>query len=91
MKKQRKHYSPEEKVAILSQHLLDCKLSDEDEPLKICGHKPAEIFGSVVDEGLRREDAGVIDDMINRAKLFDGSPRDLLSRLCLADIPVDKS
>jgi hypothetical protein len=48
------------------------------------------VLGRVVCERLRWENARIVDEMVNRAKLADGGECDLLRRRWLADISVDE-
>jgi len=50
--------------ASASSYLLDRKLSDEDEPLQIGGHKATEFVDRVLGKGLCREYARVVDDAV---------------------------
>jgi hypothetical protein len=56
---------------LLSEHLLDRELGDVDVAFEIRRDKGTEIVSGVISEGLRREDACVVDNNINRAKLLN--------------------
>ena len=73
----------------LRQDLFDCELRDEDEPFQICRGETAKIVGSVVREGLGNEDAGIVDNMVDRSELSDRGLCNLLSGRCLTDVSVD--
>jgi hypothetical protein len=49
--------------------LLDRELGNVAVAFKVRRHKGTKIVGAVIGETLRREDAGVVDNNINRAEL----------------------
>jgi hypothetical protein len=71
--------------------LFDGELGDEDEPFQVGGGETAKLVGRVVREGLGYEDAGIVDNVVDRAELGDRGLCDRLGGRCLADVSVDES
>ena len=74
----------------LRQHLPDCKLRDEDEPFQVDRHEAAKLFRSVLRKRFHREDACIIDNVIDRAELLYRGLCDLRGRRCLTDVTVEQ-
>jgi hypothetical protein len=63
----------------LRQHLLDGELRNEDEPFKVGRNEAQEFIDGVFRERLDREDAGIVDDIVDRAEPGYRSLRDVLA------------
>src|SRR5258706_12516314 len=64
------------------------ELGDVDEPFEIRRDKSTEIVNAVVSKGLRREDAGVVDNDINRPELPNSDVDNFASGSSVADVAV---
>ena len=77
-------------ASALREHLLDCELSDKDEPSEVDRDESVKLVGGVVGEGLGCEDARIVDDMVDGAELRDRGLCNLLRRCRLADVSIDE-
>jgi hypothetical protein len=55
-------------ASVLSQHLFDCELRNEEKTFDVDGRERPQIVDRVVREGLREKYASVVDERIDRAK-----------------------
>ena len=55
-------------AALLRQHLPDDALREMQEPFEICRRPGDEVLDRVVDERLGEEDAGIVDQSVDRAE-----------------------
>jgi len=74
----------------VSAAVMHVTLSDEDEPLEVCGDKGAKLVDGVIREWFAREDAGTADNVVDRAKLFDCGLRDFVRCCCKPDVSFDQ-
>src|SRR5262249_55496984 len=75
-------------AGLLRQHLLDGELGDVQEALEVRRDERPEVLGRVVRERLGEEDAGVIDQCVNRLEPGERGLDDLGGRCRLADVAV---
>jgi hypothetical protein len=62
---------------LLTQHLLDHELADEEQIFEVDGNERTQIVDPVVNELFREICAGVVDECVNRAEFAVGDFGDL--------------
>ena len=77
-------------AGLLSQHLLDRELRDEEKTFDVDGNERPQIVDRVIREGLREIYAGVVNERVDRAESGYGDFGDLRRRLQLADVSIDQ-
>src|SRR6266853_3955713 len=87
---QRRGDADDAAARLLLLHLSDGKLRNIDEAREVGRHQSAKIFGRVVGEALRREDASIGDYGVDRAEVVQRSLYDVVRGFELADVAVDQ-
>ena len=77
-------------TCLLSQHLLDCQLSDEEKASDVDGNERLQILDCVIREWFREVNAGVVHGGVDRSEFTLGDLSDLRRRLALGDVPVNQ-
>ena len=75
---------------LLSQHLLDRELADEEKTFDVDGNERAQIVDRIIREVLREIDARVVDERVDRSEFALGDFGDLRRRRSLGDASVDQ-
>src|SRR5206468_1030771 len=77
-------------AGLLSQHLLDRKLCDEEKTFDIDGNERPQILNRVIREVFREKYAGVVNERIDPVESGYSSIGDLCRRVWITDVSIDQ-
>src|SRR6266481_2538207 len=72
-------------AGLLSQHLLDRELADEEKTFDVDGNEGPQIFDRVIREVLREIYAGIVDERVDRSESALGNFADLRRSFSFGD------